>query len=296
MLADQAPHTKVLRLFCVAGLLSIVVCGCGGSTADRQERAATPTVVPSGEVLGTFAVGGRKLNLRCYGTGSPAVIFEGAHGADMGLYMNLARQVGAETRACVYDRANLGLSDPSSGTPDGLAVDKDLTALLSAAKVPPPYVYTGHVDGGPLALIHAAEHPDDVRGLVLLDAEYPGAGAALGALIPARERRRYEALGQREEPLDLDRVAAQARARLRDLPQLPTTVVSATRFDDLPSHWPREKIKSAWLHYQDRYAAAIPGARHVTTDTHQYDMWTLDPVPVLDAIEGVVRAARTQSG
>ena len=296
MHADQAPHTTVLRRFCVAGLLSIVVCGCGGSAENRQERAATPTDLPSGEVLGTFDVGGRKLNLRCYGTRSPAVVFESAHGADSGLYMNLARQVGAKTRACVYDRANLGLSDPRSTTPDGLDVDKDLTALLATAKVPPPYVFAGHVDGGQLALLHAAEHPGDVRGLVLLDAEYPGAGAALGALIPARERRRFEALSQREEPLDLDRVAAQVRARLHDLPQVPTTVVTATRFDDLPSHWPRQEIKRAWLRYQDRYAASIPGVRHVRTDTHQYDMWTLDPYPVLDAIDGVVRAARKQAG
>jgi pimeloyl-ACP methyl ester carboxylesterase len=131
--------------------------------------------VPSGEVLGTFDVGGRKLNLRCYGTGSPAVVFENAHGADSAPYENLARQVGAETSACVYDRANLGLSDPRSTTPDELDVDKDLTPLLAAAKVPPPCVFAGHVNGGPLALLHAAEHTGGVRGLVLLDAEYPGA-------------------------------------------------------------------------------------------------------------------------
>jgi pimeloyl-ACP methyl ester carboxylesterase len=243
-------------------------------------------------VAGTFDVGGRKLNLRCFGTGSPAVIFEGAHGADTGPYMNLARQVGAKTAACVYDRANLGLSDPRPGTPDGLDVDKDLTALLAAAKVRPPYVFAGHVDGGTLALLHAAEHPGDVRGLVLLDAEYPGAAAALGALIPARERRRFDARGQREEPLALDRVAAQTRARLRDLPRVPTTVITATRFDDLPSHWPREKLQRMWLRYQDRLAGSLPGARHVTLDKHQYDMWTLDPFPVLDEIEAVVRAAR----
>src|SRR5918994_7170160 len=130
MHTDQAPRTKVLRRSCLVGLVSIVVCGCGGSADDRRERAASPAAVPSGEVLGSFDVGGRELNLRCYGTGSPAVVLETAHGVDSGPYMNLARQVGAETRTCVYDRANLGLSDPRSTRPDGLDVDKDLTALL----------------------------------------------------------------------------------------------------------------------------------------------------------------------
>ena len=296
MHTGKSHHAKVLRRFCVAALVVIVICGCGASAEKPGERAATPATVPSGEVLGTFDVGGRKLNLRCYGSGSPAVVFETAHAADSGPYMNLARQVGAVTRACVYDRAGLGLSDRRSTTPDGLDVDQDLTALLAAAKVQPPYVFAGHVLGGQLALLHAAEHPGDVRGLVLLDAEYPGSWAVLGGLLPARERRHLEALGRRKEPLDVDRLTAQMRMRLQDLPHVPTTVVTATRFDDMPADWPREKIKRAWLRYQDRFAKLLPGARHVSTDTHQYDMWTLDPFPVLDAIKGVVEAARRQSG
>jgi pimeloyl-ACP methyl ester carboxylesterase len=206
--------------------------------------------------------------------------------------MNLARQVGAETRACVYDRAGLGLSDRRNGTPDGLDVDEDLTALLAAAKVPAPYVLVGHAHGGLLALLHAGEHPGDVRGLVLLDAVHPDGDAAIGGLIPARDRRRLEAEGQRAEPLDLDRASAQLRSRLDDLPDVPATVITATRFDDLPAHWPRAEIKRLWLRYQDRLAAMIPGARHVSIDAHQYDMWTLDPFPVLEGINAVVRAAR----
>ena len=247
-------------------------------------------------MLGRFDVGGRKLNLRCYGSRSPAVIFETAHAADSGPYLNLARQVGAETRACVYDRANLGLSDRRTATPDGLDVVEDLTALLSAAKVPGPYVLAGHAHGGPLALLHAAERPGDVIGLVLLDAVHPDADAAIRPLIPAEERRRFEAAGRRAEPLDLDRVSAQLRARLDDLPQVPAAVITATRFEDLPARWPRAKIKRLWLRHQARYAAMLQGARHVSIDTHQHDMWTLDPTPVLEAIDTVVRAARDQDG
>ena len=293
MHTDRPPLLTSLRRCWPAVLLSVAVCGCGSSVEHRKESsAASPTVVPSGEVLGRFDVGGRKLNLRCYGSGSPAVVFETAHGADSARYMNLARQVGAETRACVYDRAGLGLSDRRTGTPDGLDVDEDLTALLAAAKVPAPYVFVGHAHGGLLALLHAAEHPGDVRGLVLLDAVHPDVEAAARDLIPAGDRRRIEAEDQRSEPLDLDRASAQLRARLDDLPKVPTTVITATRFDDLPARWPRVRIKRLWLRYQDRLAAMIPGARHVSVDAHPYDMWTVDPFPVLEGINAVVRAAR----
>ena len=285
------------RRFWLVGLLSMaVVTGCGDGSEDesRGPRAATPMGVPAGEVLGRYDVGDHELNLRCYGSGSPAVIFETAHATDSGAYMNLASQVGAKTRACVYDRANLGLSDPVKGPRDGLDTVEDLTALLAAAKVPPPYVLAGHSHGALLSLLHAAEHPGDVRGLVLLDAVHPEFATKVDSIIPAsdRLRRRFEAEGQRKEPLDIDLASAQLRSRLDDVPHVPTTVITATRFDDLPARWPREKLKRAWLRYQDKYAAMIPGARHVTTDTHQYDMWSLDPSLVVGEIIATVRAAR----
>ena len=293
MHTDRPPIHTFRRRCWPAVLLSVAVCGCGSSAEHRQETsAATPMAVPSGEVAGRFDVGGRELNLRCYGSGSPTVVVEAEHGIDSGPYMNLARQVGAETRACVYDRAGLGLSDRTTGTPDGLDVDKDLTALLAAAKVPPPYVFAGHLNGGLLALLHAAEHPGEVRGLVLLDSVHPDGAAALRKLIPARDWRRYEADGQRAEPMDLDRASAQLRARLDDVPDVPATVITATRFDDLPARWPRGRLKRAWMRQQDRLAAMIPGARHISVDTRSYDMWALDPFPVLEAINAVVRAAR----
>ena len=295
--ARRVPPLRLRRSW-LAGLLSVIVaCGCGGSDEDRPEsRKAIRTVVPPGEVLGTFDVGGRKLNLRCYGSGSPVVVFEAAHTVDSSAYLNLARQVGDVTQACAYDRANLGLSDPRSGSRDGLDVVTDLTALLAAAKVSGPYVLVGHSFGGVLTLLYAAERPDDVLGLVLLDAAHPDTEAEFATLIPSRDRRRFNAADQRREPLDLDAASAQLHARLGNLPHVPMTVVTATRFDDLPPDWPRRKMKRVWLRHQKEYAAMIPGARQVMADTHQHDIWVVDPLPVIEEIKAVVQAAREQRG
>src|SRR5690349_3812305 len=57
-------------------------------------------------------VGGRTLNIYCSGEGSPAVIFESG-GNDPGYDWVLVQpKVAKFTRACWYDRAGVGWSDP----------------------------------------------------------------------------------------------------------------------------------------------------------------------------------------
>jgi pimeloyl-ACP methyl ester carboxylesterase len=46
----------------------------------------------------------------------------------------------------------------------------ELHALLEAAEVPGPYVLAGHSQGGFIARLYASTYPDEVVGLVLVDA------------------------------------------------------------------------------------------------------------------------------
>ena len=77
------------------------------------------------------------------------------------------------TRACVYDRAGLGRSDPPPG-PRGLReLVRDLERLLRAAAVPAPYVLVGTSGGGYITAGYAAAHPREVGGLVFVDTFSP---------------------------------------------------------------------------------------------------------------------------
>ena len=55
----------------------------------------------------------------------------------------------------------------------------DLHALLSAADVPGPYILAGHSFGGLISRLYAATYPDDVAGIVLVDAFSEGVRAGL---------------------------------------------------------------------------------------------------------------------
>ena len=63
------------------------------------------------------------------------------------------------TRTCVYDRANLGASDPEPG-PRGLAeLAGDLEGVIEAGEIPGPYVMVGSYGGGYIVAGYAFDTP-----------------------------------------------------------------------------------------------------------------------------------------
>jgi pimeloyl-ACP methyl ester carboxylesterase len=68
-----------------------------------------------------------------------------------------------------YNRAGYGASEPGPLPRDSGREAAELKALLEALSVRPPYVLVGHSLGGLNAQVFAAQYPEDVGGLVLLD-------------------------------------------------------------------------------------------------------------------------------
>jgi hypothetical protein len=106
--------------------------------------------VPRGRYSGLFDIGGRRLFLRCTGTGSPTVVFENGLVSD---WHPLQNRQSTLTRVCSYDPARMagpwGRSDPRLGPPRRDDRVADLHALLHAAGIPGPYVLAAHSNGGP---------------------------------------------------------------------------------------------------------------------------------------------------
>ncbi len=119
---------------------------------------------------------GRQMHLICEGTPSaaPTVLFEaGAFGfsADWGAVQAALTAKGI--RSCAYDRAGLGASPMVTGPRDGLAISRDLEALLTAANETGPFILVGHSMAGAYVTLFALRNPQKVAGLVLVDAAPP---------------------------------------------------------------------------------------------------------------------------
>lgn len=112
---------------------------------------------------------GRRLNLFCMGSGKRTVLFD-AGGSDWSVVWALVQpKVAAHARACVYDRAGLGYSDPAPGPRSPVAIVEDLHALIRAAGLNTPLILVGHSLGGFNVKLYAALYPQEVAGLVLVD-------------------------------------------------------------------------------------------------------------------------------
>jgi pimeloyl-ACP methyl ester carboxylesterase len=107
------------------------------------------------------------LNLYCSGEGSPTVILEGGYS-----WITVQPEIAKFTRACWYDRAGHGWSDPGPYPRTSAAIAGDLHELLRVAAIPPPYVLVGASFGGFPVRVFAGKYKDEVAGVVLVDAAH----------------------------------------------------------------------------------------------------------------------------
>jgi pimeloyl-ACP methyl ester carboxylesterase len=159
------------RISCVF-LTLVVLALLGGFTYEQVGRARDASQLPT-RVGQAVDIGGRTLNLYCSGGGSPTVILEGGGNSPGYAMASLQSKIAESTRACWYDRAGVGWSDPPSSPRTSASVASDLHEVLRRAGVLPPYVMVGGSVGGEYIRIYTASYPVDVAGLVLVDSTLP---------------------------------------------------------------------------------------------------------------------------
>lgn len=125
---------------------------------------------PPGELV---IVSGREMHLHCDGQGTPAVILEsGLPGTSLG-WASVIEDIASFTRVCAYDRAGFGWSEAGPKPRTAGNVASELRDLLRTAGVNPPFVLAGHSYGGVVVQLYASQFPDEVAGMVLVDAPHP---------------------------------------------------------------------------------------------------------------------------
>jgi pimeloyl-ACP methyl ester carboxylesterase len=313
-------RTRWWLVYPLLAVLALASIG-GGYQTLRESIDATAYPAP-GQLID---VGGHRLHLSCTGSGSPTVVLEPGLGEASWAMAWIAPAVAADSRVCVYDRAGRGWSDASNGPLDGAQTAADLHTLLNRAHIPGPYVLAGHSFGGLYILAFAAQYPDQVAGMVLIDSTAPASAATpptkagsydvvgrISALLPAvahfgvarlvgqasystlpprsrdEARARSATASHVESFLNESReggMAVQQAATLVDFTGKPLIVVTAGRDHD-----------AVWMAAQDKLASLSTNSRHrvVADATHASLVEDeTDAAAASQAIRDVVTSVRT---
>ena len=308
-----------LALIALLGVPSLAV------TQSATPSASSP-VAAVGDYSGLVDLGGgHRLYLECAGQGSPTVVLEAGFRTRADLWNDDLIQpeaprtmvfpgVAAFTRVCAYDRPGTttviegellpSRSDPAPMPRTAAESVDDLHALLEAADVPGPYVLVGHSYGGMLTRLYASTYPNEVVGMVLVDAFSEG----LEAQMTAEQWTAYAELFQPVpealagypdlEFTDLDLSASQVRdaTDASPLPPLPFVVLSRGQPmampADLPGGLTGKGLERAWTVEQARLATLVPGARHAIATESEHYIQLQQPDLVIDAVRQVVEAVR----
>ncbi|HEX2012892.1 MAG TPA: alpha/beta hydrolase [Roseateles sp.] len=103
----------------------------------------------------------------------PTIVIESGAGTVSPLYARLQRTLASKYQVCSYDRPGLGWSQPDAQPLDSERNARRLHALLDAAGVRGPLVFIGHSLGGLLMRVYTGLYPEQVAGLMMLDASHP---------------------------------------------------------------------------------------------------------------------------
>jgi pimeloyl-ACP methyl ester carboxylesterase len=305
---------RIVRWIAFIGVALLVPLAPGGTS-----QSTAPTLA-SGDFAGLVEIGGgRKMYLECRGSGSPTVILESGYRNDAEIWSTelepgmttVFPQVAKFTRVCAYDRPGtfLDANHFSRSTPVPMPrtardLVSDLHSLLQTAHVPGPYVLAAHSFGGIFARLYASTYPNEVVGMVLVDALSENVRSGLtpeqwklyvnfGFTKPTPGVEKYKEIETLNVNASLDQMEKAAAAKpLRPIPLVVLTQgqpFDLSPWKPLPADFPRA-LDKAWHAAQDALATLAPHAKHRIATKSAHYIQIQEPQLVIDAIKQVVEA------
>jgi pimeloyl-ACP methyl ester carboxylesterase len=118
-------------------------------------------------------IDGCRLHVQTAGRGFPSVVLETGLGGMSSAWGWIQPEAAKFSLVVAYDRAGLGWSGPDAAPKTATLAAERLRSVLLHSRVLPPYVLVGHSMGGLYIRVFADRYPNEVAGMVLLDASHP---------------------------------------------------------------------------------------------------------------------------
>ncbi|WP_348695613.1 alpha/beta hydrolase family protein [Duganella fentianensis] len=109
-----------------------------------------------------------------HSTAPYTVVFENGSRVTLDKWDKVIEGVAPQASVFAYNRPGYGKSESTPAARDGLNIVEELRHNLQHEGLKPPYILVGHSLGGLYVQLFAKRHPEEVAGIVLVDALYPG--------------------------------------------------------------------------------------------------------------------------
>jgi pimeloyl-ACP methyl ester carboxylesterase len=259
--------------------LAVAIPACGDDDDSASSSAPEEQSVD---------VGGHTLHLVCQGSGSPTVLIEMGGGQKVTSWNGTQAEMAATNRTCVYERAGIGESEPGPEPRTAEQIVDELESLITAAEIEVPLVLVSHSIGGMYAELFAAEHPDQVSGLVFIDPRTSEFQLGYRDLLTPEELEADQADidAVASEPVGPEIVAlddsAEQVAAAGPLPDVPVIVLTAGITD--PGGNPA--VDTFWQETHQNLAAEVTNGEERVVQA-EHEIWRTNSQDVVDAVADV---------
>ena len=246
-------------------------------------------------------IGTHKLDVLRAGTGTPTIVFEAGLGDD-GLddWKKVWPAAARMSSVVVYSRSGNGRSELGPGDHSARTCATELHTLLTRLNLTPPYILVGRSYGGLLVRLFTSLYPNEVAGMVLVDATHEQQVRRWGAIdstYPAAFRAYFDSVlttlppgADAAETRETMRIQAAGEVGgMQPLPDMPLAVLTSMRVDPTARYVNgTARGHAAWREMHDEWFRRSTNAIHIVTTKSGHAIQDQEPELVVQAIRFVL--------
>ena len=221
------------------------------------------------------------------GEGETTVILDAGLGGTSEDWLKVQPEVAKFSKVFSYSRAGLGQSEKALTPRTCKDIISDLRSLLLSANLYPPYILVAHSWSGINARWYASQYPDEIAGMVLIDAVHENKYEQFEKILSEEKANRMWAFVKDPSKNDenIDRIASIAQVRdkqiLFDFP-----LIILTRAAD------SDELSKIETDLQAEFLKLSTNSRQDFSKHNDHFIQNLEPELVIDSIRQVIKSIK----
>jgi pimeloyl-ACP methyl ester carboxylesterase len=244
---------------------------------------------------------GKNLEISQRNGTTPSIVLISGFNSELGTWNPLFQKLDPFISWFAFNRAGVGKSENVNGKRDALTIAQETKAILEANQVKPPYILVAHSMGGVYARMFYHLYPNQVKGIVLIDATHEKQIDTLLTFVPEDQREFILSQMEQQQNSDLAEMPESStkeefRANFREnfnqistypnIQNIPIYVLTSTKTENEEE----EFVKTITVNLHRKWAEATGNlGKFVVTEKSGHYIQVEEPWLVKQAIDWVLK-------